>query len=259
MTGLLPGRSRSGPLRCCRSCPRPQVVRANSTTRNFGDQRVKLSASNSRPRTSRGPGSRNFRDHGHGDTDEIRTGSRDDSRRRWRGRSASDRVVPRLQPSGRAFVRVHRVCVLPRRWQPTRAIGYRHLTNQSSGLPPRWIERQWQRTKRSKGRVRAQTGRVPQTCWIAHAMADEDLTTRPAPNRLSQPWVNKPGIRQPSADSPQGHSRPPAPGKATVPLARDSGRGMPSKGRRTPPPTGAIKAERLAESEGISSGPPRCR
>jgi hypothetical protein len=34
--------------------------------------------------------------------------------------------------------------------------------------------------------VREQMGRVPKTCWIAHVMADEGLTTRTAPNRFNQ-------------------------------------------------------------------------
>jgi hypothetical protein len=44
--------------------------------------------------------------------------------------------------------------------------------------------------KQLQGRVRGQVGRVPKTCWIAHVMADEGLTTRTAPNRISDERQN---------------------------------------------------------------------
>lgn len=40
--------------------------------------------------------------------------------------------------------------------------------------------------KQIQERVRAQTGRTPKNCWIAHVKDDEGLTTRTAPNRRSQ-------------------------------------------------------------------------
>ena len=39
--------------------------------------------------------------------------------------------------------------------------------------------------KQIQERVRSQTNQVPKTCWIAHVMADEGLTSRVAPNRIS--------------------------------------------------------------------------
>ena len=39
--------------------------------------------------------------------------------------------------------------------------------------------------KQIQDRVCSQTGRVPKTCWIAHVMADEGLSTRKAANRIS--------------------------------------------------------------------------
>ena len=39
--------------------------------------------------------------------------------------------------------------------------------------------------KQIQEHVRRQTGRAVKTCWIAHVMADEGLTRRTAPNRIS--------------------------------------------------------------------------
>jgi hypothetical protein len=33
--------------------------------------------------------------------------------------------------------------------------------------------------------VKKQSDFVPKTCWIAHVMSDQNLTTRKAPNRIS--------------------------------------------------------------------------
>jgi hypothetical protein len=57
--------------------------------------------------------------------------------------------------------------------------------------------------KQIQARVRAQTGRTPKTCWIAHVKADEGLTTRSAPNRISASERRHPcpsNMRQPILD-----------------------------------------------------------
>jgi hypothetical protein len=46
--------------------------------------------------------------------------------------------------------------------------------------------------KELQGYVREQSGFVPQTCWIAHVMADFGRTTRAAANRINPSARAKP-------------------------------------------------------------------
>jgi hypothetical protein len=58
--------------------------------------------------------------------------------------------------------------------------------------------------KQIQDRVRAQTGRTPKNCWIAHVKADEGLTTRTAANRISAKERRYPcpdRMRQPILDA----------------------------------------------------------
>ncbi len=46
--------------------------------------------------------------------------------------------------------------------------------------------------KKIQAAVQAESGIVPKTCWIARVKSDLGLTTRQAPNRISQDWRQHP-------------------------------------------------------------------
>jgi hypothetical protein len=55
--------------------------------------------------------------------------------------------------------------------------------------------------------IRAAHGFVPQTCWIAHVLADHGRTTRPAPNRLTPDARAKPcpPVKRPAIEAALRH------------------------------------------------------